>query len=121
MGRPQKKIDADQVEQLAALGCSVSEIATVVKCSKPTLERRFMPTIEKGRERFKISLKRMQYESAASGSVTMQIWLGKQYLDQSNHVDLSLDEIDKRLAMELRRVAGITDDDDESIDSELLN
>jgi len=119
MGRPQKKIDADQVEQLAALGCSVSEIASVVKCSISTLEHRFLHALRKGREQMKTSLRRMQYESAASGSVTMQIWLGKVYLDQRDKTEFDIYEIDKKLAMEFRRVGGITDDDDES--SELLN
>lgn len=30
----------------------------------------------------KISLRRMQFRSAENGSVPMQIWLGKQYLEQ---------------------------------------
>jgi hypothetical protein len=30
-------------------------------------------------------LRRMQFESANKGNVTMQIWLGKQYLGQSDH------------------------------------
>jgi hypothetical protein len=117
MARPRKKIDETQVEELAALGCTASEIATVVHCSESTVKVRFHTSLVKGRERLKTNLRRQQYQSASQGSVAMQIWLGRQYLGQSNHVEFSLDEIDKRLEMELRRVAG---DDDEN-NCELLN
>lgn len=84
MPRHKLPIDADQVEKLAAIMCTMKEIASVVKCSVDTLERRFADIIEKGRDRGKMSLKRKQYEVAMSGNVSMLIWLGKQHLGQKD-------------------------------------
>lgn len=83
IGRPKIDVDESDVEGLARIGCTNEEIATFVKCSRPTLERRFNHLLKGGREHFKMSLRRMQWTSASKGSVAMQIWLGKQYLGQS--------------------------------------
>lgn len=48
MARPPVKIDAKQVEKLAAIGCSQAEIGQVVGCSRHTLERRFATALTKG-------------------------------------------------------------------------
>jgi len=91
MGRPQKKIDADIVFELAKINCTMHEIAAVVKCSVDTLERRFADIIKIGREDGKASLKRRMWETAMSdsnkGSVTMQIWLSKQILGYTDKVE----------------------------------
>lgn len=84
IGRPRKVVDADMVERLAGIGCTSQEIASACECSKATIERRFASVLEKGRDDLKESLRRMQYKSANGGNVTMQIWLGKQYLAQSD-------------------------------------
>jgi hypothetical protein len=78
-GRPLKEISANQVK------------STVCGCSVDTLERRFADIIKKGRETMKSSLRRFQYTSAKSGSVPMQIWMGKQYLGQRDKNDVTSD------------------------------
>ena len=35
----------------------------------------------------KMSLRRQQFKSAEAGNITMQIWLGKQYLGQTDKVE----------------------------------
>ena len=35
----------------------------------------------------KISLRRAQFEKALGGNVAMQIWLGKQHLDQKDKIE----------------------------------
>jgi hypothetical protein len=87
MARPKKEIDADQVIRLAAIQCSYEEMAAVLDCDPSTLTRRFAQAIKKGREQGKSSLKRLQWESAHKGNITMQIWLGKQYLGQTDKVE----------------------------------
>lgn len=84
MARPRKKVDLKQLETLASIGLSTQEMAAVLDCSKDTLERRFMKAIEKGRQKYKASLKRKQYELAMKGNPTMLIWLGKQALGQTD-------------------------------------
>jgi AraC-like DNA-binding protein len=84
MARPRKKIDADMVRKLAAIDCTIAEIAATLDCSRDTLERRFRDVIDQGRERGKVSLRRRQFELASSGNATMLIWLGKQRLGQKD-------------------------------------
>lgn len=91
MGRPKLEIDEKTVENLAAIHCTMIEIAAVVGCSVDTLENRFSDIIKKGRERGKMSLKRLQWEAANKGNTTMLIWLGKQYLDQTDKVEQRMD------------------------------
>lgn len=82
MARPVKKLDESQIFELAAINCSMAEIASVMDCSPDTLQRRYAAVIEKGRDKCKMSLKRKQFEIAMGGNVTMLIWLGKIVLDQ---------------------------------------
>jgi AraC-like DNA-binding protein len=90
MGPPKIEIDVQQVEALAALQCTMEEIASGVGVSRRTLQDRcaedeaFRTAIEKGREMGTRSLRRLQYEAAKTGNVTMQIWLGKQWLGQAD-------------------------------------
>ncbi len=105
MGRPKLEIDATLVEELAGIQCTLEEIAAVVGCDKATISRRFATEIDKGRERGKTSLRRMQWKRAAKGSDTMLIWLGKQYLGQSDQASVSLGgEINLIIGKELKEV-----------------
>jgi len=88
MARPKAKPDIKIIEALAAEMCSVEEIAAEVGCSKRTLERRFGVLLKKGKSRGCVRLRRAQWKAAVGGNITMQIWLGKQYLNQSDKFDV---------------------------------
>ncbi|MEI8328653.1 MAG: hypothetical protein WCG14_01445 [Chlamydiia bacterium] len=90
-GRPQKNIQPEMVEKLASIGCTGDEIATVLDCCRDTLYARFSDSLKKGQNQAKIALRRMQWQAASSGNVTMQIWLGKNMLGQSNSQDSQMD------------------------------
>jgi hypothetical protein len=64
--------------KLAAINCSLDEIATIMKCSVDTLGRRYADVIKEGRDHGKMSLKRKMFDLAMGGNVTMCIWLSKQ-------------------------------------------
>lgn len=88
-GRPKNKFDLDQIERAASIGCTEEEIAVLVGISYRNFkEHRSKPNsgildaIETGRRRGQVSLRRLQWKNAEDGSVPMQIWLGKQLLDQ---------------------------------------
>jgi hypothetical protein len=85
-GRPKKFVDLELVEKLAHIQCTHSEIASTLGVSVDTLtrNRHFAETYKRGAEGGRKSLRRMQFESANKGNVTMMIWLGKQYLGQSD-------------------------------------
>jgi gamma-glutamylcysteine synthetase len=104
MARPEIEIDAQLVEDLAAIFCTMKEMATIVGCSVDTLERRFADVIDKGRQRGKTTLRRKQFEAAINGNVVMLIWLGKQILDQTEKTQLILEKIpDEMLVAEAQK------------------
>ena len=89
MARPKAVIDTESSKKLAQLHCTFDEIATFCNVSTKTLQRRFVHTIKRGREMGKISLRRAQFEKAIGGNVVMQIWLGKQHLDQRDKSEIT--------------------------------
>lgn len=89
-GRPFIKLtpfQLEELEKLAAIHCTVEEMATIMGCSKDTLERNYAALIKKGKSAGRASLRRMQYQSAQKGSIPMLIWLGKQLLEQKDRTD----------------------------------
>ena len=75
-----------QVEKLASYGLTNKEIAEALGYDDSTLKRKFEKFIIKGKANLKEKLKRKQIAVAMQGNVSMLIWLGKQYLDQSEKV-----------------------------------
>lgn len=96
MSRPRVKIDWAEFDKLCALQCSQREIASWFDCSEDTIERAvkrekgesFAEYFEQKRGKGKIALRRKQYEVAMSGNVALLIWLGKQYLGQSDKQEI---------------------------------
>ena len=92
MARPQIKIDYKTLDGLCKLQCTGEECASVLEVDYDTLNavlKRdghgcFSDYLKKMGSGGKASLRRMQWKSAESGNATMQIWLGKQYLGQSD-------------------------------------
>ncbi len=87
MGRPKKEIDLAEVEQMARVQCSLREIAAEVGCDEKTLRNRFSAEIASARDCGKSRLRRLQFAAANKGSVPMLMFLGKQWLGQSEKVD----------------------------------
>ena len=92
MARPKFKIDYDMVEKLAGIQCTQQEIASFLGCSVDTLQRdeTFCGLYKKGQENGKMSLRRIQYKLAEKNP-TMAIWLGKQYLNQKDNIEVEHD------------------------------
>ena len=111
MARPLKIIDWNLVEKLCALQCTGEEIASALDIDYDTLQRAikrefdssFADYFKKHSSKGKMSLRRKQYEVAQSGSVPMLIWLGKQYLGQSDKVENHI-EPDNEININIRRV-----------------
>ncbi len=75
-----------QIEKLASYGLTNKEIAEALGYDDSTLKRKFENFLTKGRANLRKRLKKKQIDVAMSGNVAMLIWLGKQYLDQSEKV-----------------------------------
>lgn len=99
MGRPRIDIDEENFKKLCGLQCTLAEIASFFKCSEDTIERwcvrelkmPFAEAFKKYSAAGKISLRRWQYRMAEN-SVTMAIWLGKQWLGQKDVVDVAVSD-----------------------------
>lgn len=95
MARPRKPINLQQVEALATIGATDDEIATVLGISTDTVGRRkkddpeFKESLKIGRDKGKITLRRLQWKSAQGGNVVMLIFLGKQLLGQKSDRQLT--------------------------------
>ena len=84
MARPKKyNIDTEQVKKLAILGCTNKEIGDFFGCSADLIEYSYSEFLTKGRAEMKMRLRQLQWKSATKGNVVMQIWLGKQILNQA--------------------------------------
>lgn len=95
-GRPRKEIDWDELAKLCKILCTIEEICSILDIDEVTLNTRIR---EKGYGGFsayykthsangKMSLRRVQWKKALEDeNTTMQIWLGKQYLGQSDNLE----------------------------------
>ena len=94
MARPKKyKIEGIEVEKLAQYGCTNTEIADFYGCSKDLIKKSYSTFALKGRSKGKIRLRQLQWKSAENGNVSMQIWLGKQVLGQSDKQEVASMEL----------------------------
>lgn len=92
MARPQVEIDAKVFKNLCAIFCTLDEIAGVFDCSPDTVERwckrelkmSFAEAYKKESGRGKSSLRRAQFKLAEK-SAAMAIFLGKNYLGQTDN------------------------------------
>lgn len=100
MGAPRKEIDFRVFEELCKIQCTETEIANVLEVDIDTLCARIREqygenkTFSEIYKRFadfgKMSLRRIQFKQAVD-SPAMAIWLGKQYLDQKDKVEVDND------------------------------
>ncbi|TXH09390.1 MAG: hypothetical protein E6R04_08110 [Spirochaetes bacterium] len=93
MARPKKPIDEQTLRKLGRIMCTNEEIAAFFDVSKDTIERRYAAILKTERENGRSSLRRFQYLAAEKGNIAMLIWLGKQYLGQSDK-----QEVDNRIS-----------------------
>lgn len=97
-GSLRKKINKRQFEELCRIQCTQEEICAVLDVDDKTLTKwckftynlSFSEIFAKKRKGGKASLRRTQWLIAYGGNASMAIWLGKQYLGQTDKVDQSL-------------------------------
>lgn len=94
--------DPKSIEKLAAVGVSKEIIADLFTVSFDWLRRRLnendpkcepllAQAYKRGRARLKSNLLTAQHKAATRGNVVMMIWLGKQYLQQRDKMDHTVD------------------------------
>lgn len=98
-GRPKKQINKEQFEKLCIMLCTYEEICGFFDVSNKTLDRwcqetygeSFSSIYSKKREVGKISLRRSQFQLAQKNA-SMAIFLGKNYLGQTDVYGARFDE-----------------------------
>ena len=101
MGRPKKNLtpkDWDSVNYMCMIHCTGEEIAGVLGMDYDTLNRNckeqkgmyISEYIKQHQNGGNMSLRRAQWKAAEGGNVTMQIWLGKQWLNQTDKQEVSV-------------------------------
>lgn len=101
-GRPLKPINQIEFEKLCGLQCTQEEICgwfgvcsdTLESWCKRTYEMNFSEVFKEKRGVGKISLRRAQFRLAEKNA-NMAIWLGKQYLGQSDRGEYTV-AVDRR-------------------------
>lgn len=108
MARPKININKEQFEKLCGLQCTEEEIASFFNCSPDTIERfckreynaRFAEVFKNKRNMGKISLRRSQWKLAEKYP-SMAIFLGKQFLGQTDAHEVTVAEIDPAVRKEI--------------------
>jgi len=90
------KIDLAELEKLSGMQATDEEIASWFGVTTRTIERRrkspaFAEVMQRGRAKGRLSIRRMQLKLLEAGNATMGVWLGKQYLGQSDQVQHAYD------------------------------
>lgn len=108
MGRPKKNLtpkEWDSVDYMCMIHCTGEEIAGVLGMDYDTLNRNckdqkgmyISEYIKQHQNGGKMSLRRAQWKSAEGGNVTMQIWLGKQWLGQKESQEITISNDDETI------------------------
>lgn len=115
------EIDWDEFDKLCYMQCTASEIAAWFECSVDTIERRvqekhnvkFAEYYAEKKEKGKISLRRAQFQAATvKGNTSLMIWLGKQYLGQSDKLEQKIEDnkVDKNYDVLLEEIKKMLQD-----------
>ena len=84
-GRDKTIVPPEQVQELAALGCTDRDIANFFGVSESTLRYNFSDYLIKGREELKITLRRAMLQNACRNmNAAVQIFLAKNILGMTD-------------------------------------
>lgn len=115
MARPRIEIDEENFKKLCGLQCTLAEIASFFNCSEDTIENwckrtlkmSFSDAFKKHSAAGKMSLRRYQFKMAEH-NCAMAIFLGKNWLGQSDKIEQTITEVE-----DLSTLADMLKDDDE--------
>ena len=95
-GRPRIAINWKQVDQMCGVHCTGEEQASILGIDYDTLnsackrehKKSFSDYYKEKSANGKMSLRRKQYSQAMEGNTTMLIWLGKNWLGQTDKQEI---------------------------------
>jgi len=105
-------LNGSLVMKMAFLGSTYEEIGFITCVDKDVVRQRFKGEYDRGKTIMKIRLRRAQLQNAVDKmSAPMQRWLGIQYLEQKDAVDVSSDTITESYEQYLERVKKVNEKD----------
>ena len=130
MGRHKTNIDWEKVNKYLQAQCDGVGIASLFGVHPNTLYRRceekykmsFSEYSAQKKTEGKELLRAKQYQVAMSGDKTMLVWLGKQYLNQTDRRNIAItDDIDKTREREifLSKMRRVSENQDEQPDGDI--
>jgi hypothetical protein len=99
LGRPRFEFTPkvlDQIEKLASVMCTLSEIGDIIGCSHDTIQRNqeAKEAIKRGVANAKNTIRKTQFDIATKlNSSIMAMWLGKVYLGQTDKIQNTDDNV----------------------------
>ena len=116
-GRPRLILNEkgkQMLETLAGMMCTDEEMAAVLECTVETLQSEsnketFLECKKKGQNKGKASLRRLQFKAAEKGNTAILIFLGKQWLKQTDQVEIKTP--DPVININVKPATGIIEED----------
>ena len=107
--KPKKKVDLEQVEEMAAEFCTQEEIADDMGFERTLFRTRedISAAFVRGKNSAKMSLRHMMYNAARSGDRTMMIFLAKNELGYADTPKADMANMDKRDVEDLSPLADL--------------
>ena len=99
LGRPRFEFTPkvlEQIEKLASVMCTLSEIGDIIGCSHDTIQRNqeAKEAIKRGVANAKQTIRKTQFDIATKlNSSIMAMWLGKVYLGQTDKIQNTDDNV----------------------------
>ena len=99
LGRPRFEFTPkvlEQIEKLASVMCTLSEIGDIIGCSHDTIQRNqeAKEAVKRGVANAKQSIRKTQFDIATKlNSSIMAMWLGKVYLGQTDKIQNTDDNV----------------------------
>ncbi len=87
------KVNLEKLASAAKYQASDKELAETFNLTVDRLRNNYNRIVDKARAQGKEALRIMQFEKAMQGDTRMLIWLGKQYLSQSDNPQFTSDNI----------------------------
>jgi hypothetical protein len=88
------EINLEEVEKLAAMQATDADLAAFFNVTTRTIERRrlepeFAEALERGKNKGRLTIRRAQLKLLEAGNTAMAIWLGKNYLGQTDRTEVN--------------------------------
>jgi hypothetical protein len=85
-----KDIDPEKVRMLGSFGCTYADIGKYFGCDESSIRKKFSSEYQAGKSEMKLKLRTTMWKSAQNGSIPMQIWLSKNYLNMHERTAIDM-------------------------------